>query len=59
MSGTLRRMLSGRSLRCIGLLTMVWALALAAVFDTWEVSFLLGTFELGLGMGLGDFEIGR
>lgn len=58
MSEILRWLLSGRKLRYIGLLTMMWALALAAVLNTWTASFLIGAFELGLGLGLGNFEIG-
>lgn len=58
MSAIFRGLLSGRFLRSLGLWTCVWSLALAAVLDSWQASFLLGLFALGVGLGLGNFEIG-
>lgn len=50
--------ISGASIRRFGLSMAYWAIALAAFFDTWFVSFLAGVFVLGIGIGLGDWKGG-
>ena len=51
---------SGRNFRRLGLGTMCWSVALASAFgDSWLGSFLLGAFLLGLGCGLGSWEMGE
>lgn len=48
--------MSAARVRWFGLSVMCWAVALAAVTgDSWAVSFVLGAFILGLGLGLGDW----
>lgn len=49
---------SGRNFRRIGLMTMCWSVATAAmVGDTWVASFLIGAWLIGVGCGLGDWEM--
>lgn len=53
-------MRSARFLRRLGWCTALWSAATAAVLiDSWHVSFLLGFFLLGLGVGLGPDESER
>ena len=52
------RHLTARRIRRIGLLSMCWAVALAALLDGWHASFLTGVFILGVGVGLGDWKWG-
>lgn len=58
MSSVLRVLLTGRFLRSLGFWTSVWAVAFAAFLSCWQASFLIGSFALGVGLGLGNFEIG-
>ncbi|MDO4428531.1 MAG: hypothetical protein Q4B91_03365 [Atopobiaceae bacterium] len=45
----------GRALRRVGWGTMCCSVCLASVWgDSWAASFLLGTFLLGVGLGLRD-----
>lgn len=50
--------ISGASIRRLGLSMACWAIALAAFFEYWFVSFLLGALVLGIGIGLGDWRGG-
>lgn len=50
--------LSGKRIRRLGLSMACWAIALAAFFEYWFVSFLLGALVLGIGVGLGDWKGG-
>lgn len=50
--------LSGERIRRFGLSMACWAIALAALFDTWFVSLLAGVLVLGIGIGLGDWKGG-
>lgn len=52
------RNITARRIRRIGLLSMCWAVALAALLDGWHASFLTGVFILGVGVGLGDWKWG-
>lgn len=48
--------LTGAFVRRFGFSAMCWSVALAAATgDSWVVSFVLGAFILGLGLGLGDW----
>ena len=59
MSSVLRVLLTGRFLRSLGFWTSVWAVAFAAFLSCWQASFLIGVFLLGIGAGLGDWEMGE
>lgn len=49
---------SGRNFRAWGFGAMCWSVALAPVFpDSWSASFILGAFLLGVGFGLGGWEM--
>lgn len=50
--------LSGARVRRFGLSVSLWAAALAALIDGWQVSFLFGALLLGIGIGLGDWKGG-
>lgn len=51
---------SGRNFRGCGFCAMCWSVALASVFpDSWPASFIIGAFLLGLGCGLGSWEMGE
>ena len=50
---------SGRNFRHCGAGVMAWSVALAALIDGWQASFLFGAFLLGLGIGIGDWEMGE
>lgn len=50
--------LSGSSFRRFGFSMACWAIALAAFFEYWFVSFLLGALVFGIGVGLGDWKGG-
>ena len=51
---------SGRNFRARGFGAMCWSVALASVFpDSWPASFIIGAFLLGLGCGLGSWEMGE
>ena len=57
MSSVLRVLLTGRFLRSLGFWTSVWAVAFAAFLSCWQASFLIGVLLLGIGAGLGDWEM--
>lgn len=50
--------LSGARVRRFGLSVSLWAVALAALLDGWQVSFLFGVLLFGIGLGLGDWKGG-
>lgn len=50
--------ISGASIRSFGLSMACWAIALAAFFEYWFVSFLAGVLAFGIGVGLGDWKGG-
>ena len=48
---------SGRNLRRHGFWVALLALAFASLIGTWVPGFLFGLFLLGMGIGLGDWEM--
>lgn len=50
--------ISAASIRHFGLSMACWAIALAAFFEYWFVSFLAGVLVFGIGVGLWDWKGG-
>ena len=49
---------SGRTFRRMGFGTMLWSVALASLMPaSWTSSCCFGAFLLGLGLGLGEWEM--
>lgn len=52
------RILTAPRIRRLGLLVALESLALAALLDSWQVSFLIGIFVLGVGIGIAPMREG-